>query len=139
MIGLMLINALFDVLGLATILVLIRSALEGETISSPTYIQTADISTIEHYFNLGLRQIYQWIGATSEIEMLFFLSIVIFITFVVKNAVSLWIVYIQTRFSYNIALRLNKKMFKRFYDEGYLFLTDQTSGKKVYNLSLIHI
>ncbi len=134
MIGLMLINALFDVLGLATILVLIRSALEGETISSPTYIQTADISTIEHYFNLGLRQIYQWIGATSEIEMLFFLSIVIFITFVVKNAVSLWIVYIQTRFSYNIALRLNKKMFKRFYDEGYLFLTDQTSGKKVYNI-----
>ncbi len=134
MIGLMLINAFFDVLGLATILVLIRSALEGDTIISETYTKTEDISAIEHYFNIGLRHIYQWIGASSEIEMLFFLSIVIFITFVIKNVVSLWIVYIQTRFSYNIALRLNKKMFKKFYDQGYLFLTDQTSGKKVYKI-----
>ena len=134
MIILMMINALFDVLGLATIFLLISSALEGEVISAETYIRTEDVSASQHFFNTTLRSVYQWSGAESEIELLFFLSILIFIVFLIKNAVSLWIVYIQTRFSYNIALRLNRKMFKYFYQQGHQFLNDNTSGKKVYKI-----
>ena len=134
MIVLMLVNAVFDVLGLATIFLLITSALEGDAITSEAYVKTEEISESQHFFNTTLRSIYQWSGAKSEIELLFYLSILIFVVFIIKNALSLWIVYIQTRFSYNIALRLNKKMFKYFYEQGYLFLSDNSSGKKVYKI-----
>lgn len=134
MIGLMLINAFFDVLGLATIMVLIKSALESETITKLTYSREEAGSQIEYYFNETLRHLYQFLGAENEIELLFYLAIFIFIVFIIKNAISLWISYIQTRFAYNISLRLNKKMFKYYYDQGYLFIKDSSSGKKVYNI-----
>ncbi len=134
MIILMLINAVFDVLGLATIFLLITSALEGDVITSDTYLRAEDISNNQHFFNETLRSVYLWSGASSEIELLFYLSILIFIVINIKNGVSLWIVYIQTRFSYNIALRLNQKMFKYFYEQGHLFLNKNTSGKKIYKV-----
>ncbi len=134
MIGLMIVNAFFDVLGMAVVLGLITTALRGGAITKEVYLRSEADGIIEYYFNLGLRNIYQHSGARTEIELLFFLSFLIFATFIIKNGVSLYINYIQNRFAYNISLRLNKKMYKRFYDKGYLFIQDSTSGKNVYKI-----
>lgn len=133
MILLLVINAFADVFGLATILVLIKSALENNLFSS-TYDSNSAGSEIEYYFNESLRWLYDASGADSSVQFLFYTSIFIFLVFLVKNAISLWIGFIQTRYAFNVSKRLNLKMFKHYYDEGYLFIQDDNSGKKVYNI-----
>lgn len=134
MIILLLINAIFDFAGLATIAMLIFSALEESIFDGAAYIRSAGQSDFQYFFNSKLRALYDFTGAVNQMAFLFYLSILIFVAFLVKNAISLWISYIQSRFAYNVSLRLNKKMFKYFYDRGYLFIKDSTSGKKVYSI-----
>jgi ABC-type multidrug transport system fused ATPase/permease subunit len=134
MIGLLLLNATSDLLGLATIAFLIISALEEDIFSAVEYTREMVDSDFQYYIHSGLRSLYSFSGATDVIPFLFYLSIVIFVVFLIKNAIFIYITYIQTRFVYNVSLRLNKKMFKYFYDQGYLFIKHSTSGKKVYSI-----
>lgn len=134
MIGLLLINAVFDFAGLATIAMLIFSALEESIFDGAEYIRSADQSDFQYFFNSNLRALYDFTGAVNQMAFLFYLSIIIFVAFIIKNAISLWISFIQSKFAYNVSLRLNKKIFKHFYDRGYLFIKDSTSGKKVYSI-----
>lgn len=134
MIGLLVINAIFDFAGLATIGALIKSALEDNIFEGTHYIRGANETEIMYFLNSGLRWLYDQSGAPNHISFLFYLSIIIFAAFIIKNAISIYIGYVQSRFAYNISLRLNKKMFKHFYDQGYLFIKDSTSGKKVYSI-----
>ncbi len=134
MILLLFVNAIFDVLGLATIFVLIHSALRDDVLTAADYVKQPEQSSFEYAFNSHLRDLYEFFGSDNPIQFMFYLSILIFVVFVVKNAISLLIVYIQTRFAYNVSLRLNKKMFKYFYDQGYMFIKDAGSGKRVYRI-----
>jgi|GEM_PF-230499 len=134
MILLLLVNAIFDFAGLATIAMLIFSALEESIFDGAEYVRSASQSDVQYYFNSKLRDLYDLSGAVNQMAFLFYLSIIIFAAFILKNAVSIWIGYIQSKFAYNVSLRLNKKMFKHFYDRGYLFIKDSTSGKKVYSI-----
>ncbi len=134
MIGLLIINAISDFAGLATIGALIKSALESNIFEGASYERSVGESEILYSLNSGLRWMYDLSGAPNHISFLFYLSIIIFIAFIVKNVISLYIGYVQSRFAYNVSLRLNKKMFKYFYDQGYLFIKDSTSGKKVYSI-----
>ncbi|MDG2449111.1 MAG: ABC transporter ATP-binding protein [Saprospiraceae bacterium] len=135
MIFLMIINAILDVLGLATIMVLISGTLEGDALTKD-YVSNDNIEQSEfaEMFNESLRSLYLFSSVENVMEFLFLMSIFIFIIFLVKNALGLWISYIQTRYAYNISLRLNKKMFKHYYDLGYLFIQDLSTGKRVYNV-----
>ena len=134
MLGLLMINAISDFLGLATIGALMISALQEDIFSAAEYTPEMVGSQAEYYVHLGLRKMYFASGADNAIEFLFVLSILIFVIFLFKNAVNLYILYIQTRFSYNISLRLNKKMFKDFYEKGYLFIKNSSAGNKVYSI-----
>lgn len=110
------------------------SALQEDIFSAAAYTPESVGSQAEYYVHMGLRKMYFASGANNAIEFLCVLSIAIFIIFVFKNAVNLYILYIQTRFSYNISLRLNKKMFKNFYEKGYLFIKNSSAGNKVYSI-----
>lgn len=134
MIGLLVMNAIFDFAGLATIGALILSALDANIFEGSSYVRGTEESDIIYVFNSGLRGLYDLAGVDNHITFLFYLSIIIFIVFIIKNALSLYIGYLQSRFAYNVSLRLNKKMFKYFYDQGYLFIKDSASGKKVYSI-----
>ncbi len=134
MLLLLLVNALSDFLGLATIGTLIFSALETEAFTADVYTEESAGSTIQYRVGLALRAVYSWVGATSEMQFLFFLSIVIFLSFIIKNLIGVYIVYLQTRFAFNVSLRLNLKMFKYFYDQGYAFIHASTSGKRIYQI-----
>ena len=134
MICLLVLNAIFDFAGLATIGALILSALDANIFEGTSYVRGAEEGEIIFLFNSGLRKLYDLSGVDNHISFLFYLSILIFLVFIIKNAISLYIGYLQSRFAYNVSLRLNKKMFKYFYDQGYLFIKDSATGKKVYSI-----
>ena len=81
MIGLLLINAISDLLGLATIAFLIISALEENIFSAVEYTREMVESDFQYYIHSGLRSLYAFSGASDVIPFLFYLSIVIFIVF----------------------------------------------------------
>jgi len=134
MIVLLLFNAASDFLGLMTIGALIISSLQQDIFGVVEYTPEMAESPMEYTLHSGLRWLYDFSNVGSPIAFLFFLSIIIFISFLAKNAISMYITYIQVRFAYNVSLRLNKKMFKYFYDQGYLYIKDSTSGKRVYTI-----
>jgi ABC-type bacteriocin/lantibiotic exporter with double-glycine peptidase domain len=134
MILLLLVNAFMDLFGLATIGVLIQSALQGDTLTLEQYEREDAGSGAEFLFNNALRWIYQELGFVNEMQMLFFISIVIFLVFIAKNAASLAILYLQARYAYNISLRLSRKMFQHYYQQGYLFISGKNTGNKIYQI-----
>jgi len=121
MLGLLLINALFDVFGLAAIFPLIDAALNPESIQTKWY----------------LKYLYDFFGINDSITFLLVMSAIVFFVFLIKNSVSLFILYIQSKFSFNISLRLSQKMFQHYYKRGYLFISNQDSGKKNYDVIII--
>lgn len=118
MILLLIVNAVFDVFGLAAIYPLMDAAIQPELIQEKWYLQS----------------IYEFIGINETIPFLFALSVIVFIIFLVKNAISLYILYIQARFSFNISLRLSLKQFQKYYENGYLYIQSNDVGKKQYDI-----
>lgn len=131
MILLLFVNAFFDLLGLFTIGILIQSALQGDAITGEVYTREMANSDGEFWFTNGLRWLYQEMDFVNEMQLLFFLSIVIFVVFIAKNVAALFINYLQARYSFNIALRLSMKMFQYYYDQGYLFISNANSGNRL--------
>jgi len=121
MLILLFINALFDVFGLAAIFPLIDAALKPETIQEKWY----------------LKFLYDSFGVNDTITFLLILSVLIFLIFLFKNIVSIVIFYIQSRFSFNISLRLSQKMFQYYYEQGYMYISNQDTGKKNYDVMWI--
>jgi ATP-binding cassette, subfamily B, bacterial PglK len=121
MIGLLMVNALFDVFGLAAIFQLIDAALEPKLISKKWYLQ----------------QPSEWLGIEDPTTFLFVLSLIVFGIFLIKNSISILIFYIQSKFSYNIAHRLIQKVYKKYYDQGFLHIANTESGKKIYDIMTI--
>jgi ABC-type multidrug transport system fused ATPase/permease subunit len=121
MIALLFINAIFDVIGIASILPLINAALDPVSVQTKWY----------------LRIPYEWIGVEDHITFMFILSAIIFFVFVIKNLITIFIFYIQARFSMNIAQRLSQNIFKYYYDQGYLHISGTESGKKNYDVITI--
>ena len=118
MLLLLFVNAVFDVFGLAAIFPLMDAALEPDLIQEKWY----------------LKYLYDLIGIDDTIHFLFALSIIIFLIFLLKNAISLYILYVQARFSFNISLRLSLKQFQKYYQKGYLYIQGNDVGKKQYDI-----
>ena len=121
MILLLLLNAVFDVFGLMTLYPIMEAAVKPEHIQSKWY----------------LRSIHNFLGVEEVIPFLFALSVIVFIVFLIKNVVSIYILYIQARYSYNIALRLSIKQFQRYYMNGFLFIQDKDIGRKNYDIATL--
>jgi hypothetical protein len=121
MLGLLLINAVFDLVGLASIYPLMNAALKPESIQENKY----------------LKILFDFVGVHDNITFLLILSAVLFFIFLIKNIVSIIIFYIQAKFSFNISKRLSQKVFQYYYDQGYLFISNQDSGKKNYDILII--
>ena len=121
MLGLLLINAVFDLFGLAAIYPLMNAALNPESIQENKYLML----------------LYDYIGVLDNITFLFILSAILFLIFLFKNSISIIIFYIQAKFSLNISKRLSQKVFQYYYDQGYLFISNQDSGKKNYDILII--
>jgi len=121
MIGLLFVNAIFDVLGIGIIFPLIEAAMNPSLVQKVWYLKIP----------------YDMIGTTDHIAFMFVLSVIIFVFFIIKNLVSIFIFYIQAKFCFNISQRLSQKMFKYYYQQGYLHISNTDSGKKNYDVIIV--
>ncbi|MFK7983269.1 MAG: hypothetical protein AB8G86_25030, partial [Saprospiraceae bacterium] len=121
MLLLLFLNAGFDVLGLASLFPLIDAAMNPQNIQEAWYLSYP----------------YQWLGIEDNIKFLFVLSIFIFVIFLIKNILSVIIYYVQVKYSFNVALRLSKKMYQYYYNQGFLYINDIDSGTKADNIITI--
>lgn len=113
---LLILNAFFDLVGMASIIPLIDAAVNPETTQTKWYLNIP----------------YQWIGIDDHVKFLFVLSTIILVVFIVKNLLSVLILYIQAKYAFNVSKRLNLKMFQYYFEKGYGFISNKESGKKIY-------
>jgi ABC-type multidrug transport system fused ATPase/permease subunit len=118
MIGLLLLNAAFDVLGIAVIFPLIEAAQKPNLIDQTSYLSFAK----------------RILGVTDNLTFLFILSLIVLAVFVLKNVASIVIYYIQARFCFNVSQRLIQKSYQYYYSQGYLHINNTDSGKKAYEI-----
>ncbi|NJN77971.1 MAG: ABC transporter ATP-binding protein [Saprospiraceae bacterium] len=119
MLLLLLFNALSDVFGLLGIL--------------PVFAVATDFSIVSE--NAYLAAFYSMVGSPSEFQFLLILSFLLLIIFIVKNAISLYIQYIQSRYAFDISLSLSIKQFQYNYKQGYAFIRNEDSGSLIYKIS----
>ncbi len=115
---LLLVNSVLDVMGIGMIYPLIDASLNNQLISEKPYL---------NYF-------YTTFNFDDSVEFIIAIAIVVLIVLVVKNLASFFIYLIQTRFAFNVALDLNKRMFRHYYKRGFSFLKDENSGTQLYNV-----
>ncbi|MEM7367622.1 MAG: ABC transporter ATP-binding protein [Bacteroidota bacterium] len=113
-----LVNALLDVLGLATILPLITVAMK------PEILQENDL----------LNAVYVGLGFQSPNEFLLFLVLAIFGLFLMKNVYGLAMIYLQARFSTNLATDLSRQKYMLYIQKGYQLVKNIDSGNYITNV-----
>lgn len=117
---LLFINAGIDVIGLGIIYPLIDAALNPDLIQQKIY----------------LKFLYDGFGVNDSMTFVLVLSFLVLGILIIKNIAVLGITYIQTNYSHQVALRLNKKMFQYYYEQGFLFLKNENSGIQLHNIKI---
>jgi ATP-binding cassette, subfamily B, bacterial PglK len=115
---LLIVNAFLDVIGLASIFPLIELAIQPGKISANRYLYS----------------LYNSLGGGTSMKFLFILSIFIFGIFLIKNLLTIVIYFIQTKFCFNVSLRLSQKLYQHYYEKGYAYISGRESGQKIYDI-----
>lgn len=100
LVGLIFISALMDVFGLASILPLVKLATEPEVIRSNEY----------------LNAIYTGLNFGSDKSFLLFMIISVLGFFIFKSVFGIFVNYLETRFSANIAHSITRKQFNKYFN-----------------------
>ncbi|WP_051718821.1 ABC transporter ATP-binding protein [Hymenobacter sp. IS2118] len=108
MLTLLLLTSFLDVLGLASLVPVMMVAAE------PGGVQKSKI----------FGPVYSYFEFSSEKRFLLYLIILIFIFFLVKNAFSTWVNYMQTRFVANIALTVINSQINKYINFPFWYLND---------------
>lgn len=109
---LILISAIFDVFGLASILPLVKLAGEPEVLH--TY------PPLEYLYNL--------FGFTSDRNFMLFLIISVLIFFIAKSVFGFFVNYLQTRFSSNVAYHITRRQFTKYFNLDFHRFTSAKSS-----------
>lgn len=115
---LLLLNSLLDVLGMASLIPLIEAAIDTSKIQSQWYLSS----------------LYDFFGISDNVTFLLILSFLILLILTAKTIISVFIFYIQSKYSYNVALRISKKYYQHYFESGYLAIMQQDSGKRAYSI-----
>lgn len=109
---LILLSAIFDVFGLASILPLVKLA--------------ADPSAIHQY--AALQWLYEISGIESDKNFMLFLVTGILVFFIVKSAFGFFVNYLQTVFSSNVAYHITKRQFTKYFNLDFHRFTNAKSS-----------
>lgn len=112
-------NVCIDIFGLAIIYPLMDMAVNPNLIHS----------------NNLYKSFYEWMGATDNLSFLLILSIGVLVLLILKNTISFFIFYFQNNHCNKIALDINAKLLFYYYDQGYLFIKNQSMGNTMYNIN----
>lgn len=121
MLLLIFIGGILDVLGLAAILPVANLIFEPANIHK---IALAD-------------RIFNGLGFEHDHYFLFFILICFWFVFVIKNAASALIIYLQSKFSYGVAIDLSQRQFERIMNNDLLYFNEHNSNALVRNIQII--
>lgn len=112
-------NVATDILGLGVIYPLMEMAINPDLIKE---------NELYSYF-------YEMIGVANELSFLLVVSIVVLLILILKNIISFFIFYFQSDYCNKVAFSLNKKLLYYYYQQGYLFIKNESTGDKIYNIN----
>lgn len=111
-------SALLDVFGLAAILPLIRLATTPDAIHSNPYMS----------------QLYQFLNFTDDKSFLLFIILSVLLFFIAKSIFGLFVNYLETRFSANLAFNITQKQFNKHFNLDFHRFTSLKSSEIVHHV-----
>ena len=111
-------NAILDVFGLATILPVMTVALEPELVQTNRYLNRAFTS----------------LGYTDVDAFLLLLIGILVVIFALKVVVGLLIMYQQAKYSFDIAHSLSRRQYRYYFDMGYEYVRNIDTGNYLTNV-----
>ncbi len=111
-------SAIFDVFGLASILPLVKLAADPKAIHKSNKL---------HY-------LYDTFGFTSDKNFLLVIILIVFGFFVFKSAFGLFVNYLQTKFSTQIARDITKRQFNKFFNLDFHTFTGLKSSTILHSI-----
>lgn len=118
MIILIFISAMMDVFGLASILPLVKLATEPEVIRSNEY----------------LNAIYTGLNFESDKSFLLFMILSVLGFFIFKSAFGIFVNYLETRFSANIAHSITRKQFNKYFNMDFHRFSSLKSSVMIHHI-----
>jgi len=115
------INGLLDVLGIAMII--------------PVIYLLNDLPKIHE--NAVTSAVYKFFNFQTEVKFVIFLMVLLTVVFVLKNALSLFFVYIQEKFIVKIGKDLTLSEFKKYLNKDYLFISNHNSNQLVQEIARV--
>lgn len=112
------ISAVFDVFGLASILPLVKLATEPSLI----------------FKNAFLNQIYHAGHFNTEKNFLLFVIIAVFLFFLFKTFFGLFVNYLQTKFSTEVAYEITKRQFEKYFGLNYYEFSSLKSSNIIHHV-----
>ena len=118
LVGLIFISALMDVFGLASILPLVKLATEPEVIRSNEY----------------LNAIYTGLNFGSDKSFLLFMIMSVLGFFIFKSVFGIFVNYLETRFSANIAHTITRKQFNKYFNMDFHRFSSLKSSVMIHHI-----
>lgn len=118
LVGLIFISALMDVFGLASILPLVKLATEPEVIRSNEY----------------LNAIYTGLNFGSDKSFLLFMIMSVLGFFIFKSVFGIFVNYLETRFSANIAHSITRKQFNKYFNMDFHRFSSLKSSVMIHHI-----
>jgi ABC-type multidrug transport system fused ATPase/permease subunit len=86
-----------------------------------------------------LNRLYVFLGFKTYESYMLFLAVLVLIVFIVKNSITLFVGYLQSRFAYDVATSLARRQYMKYYNRGYSYFKDTNSADIVNNIINIPI
>lgn len=112
------VSAVFDVFGLASILPLVKLATEPEIIHTNSY----------------LNALYNGLHFETDKSFLLFMILSVLAFFIFKSAFGIFVNYLETRFSANIAFSVTRKQFNKYFNMDFHRFTSLKSSVMLHHI-----
>lgn len=86
-----------------------------------------------------LHRIYKGMGFESYESYMLFLAVCVLLVFILKNSITLFVGYMQSRFAYDVATSLARRQYMKYYNRGYTYFKETNSADIVNNIINIPI
>lgn len=115
------VNSGLDLIGLGAVIPLITVLLEDNAIEKSNLLQS----------------IYDWMGFDAQQDLVIFLSATILGFILLKNLMSLAIQWYQAKFSYDLQRHFSSRLYRAYYNKGYLYFKSLNSANIVRNIQAV--
>ncbi len=107
--------------------------------STKTVISANKSSKAENIKPNLLNRFYVFLGFKTYESYMLFLAVLVLIVFIVKNSITLFVGYLQSKFAYDVATSLARRQYMKYYNRGYSYFKDTNSADIVNNIINIPI